>query len=394
MPTKTRPALILSALTILAVQSAAASSASSHPVSAPVVLSPAVAAEYVRPHTLVDIGRRKLNLFCMGSGPVTVLFESGVSDWSVTWALVQPAVARSARACSYDRAGMGYSDSERGPRSPFAVADDLHKLIQASGITQPLILVGHSLGGFNMKLYSALWPEGVAGLILIDPAEERDSDRSRAFITQGWGRKVAAQSELSGQRFLSGLINRYQVCAENAERAPLDPESIDYRRCTDPVRPALGPIIASERSVLQRTGRYQRAQASEIAFSIYGDARPNEAYANLFKPGLLGGKPLIVMTVKEEDATDPMEAADLAAGDRLHGETALLSTAGCVEPVTDTSHNIQIDRPDVIINAVNRMIKQVSKAQTGRQKLSLRGQAGSLGRPLVGRAAAPRCVIR
>src|SRR4051812_32204466 len=82
--------------------------------------------EFTHPHTLVDIGGRKLNLVCMGSGDKTVLFDAGGSDWSVIWALVQPSVARRTRACSYDRAGLGYSDPAPGARSPVAVAEDLH----------------------------------------------------------------------------------------------------------------------------------------------------------------------------------------------------------------------------------------------------------------------------
>lgn len=356
--------LLFSASALATAQPAPASSAIKTPVpklaATPLESSPDLAAEYVRPHSLVDIGGRRLNLFCMGKGEITVLFDAGGSDWSVIWALVQPAVARNARACTYDRAGLGYSDSDPGPRTPFAIADDLHKLVRAAGLTRPLILVGHSLGGFNMKLYSALFPEDVAGLVLVDPSEERDSDRTRAFITQGWGAKIAAQSELSGQRFLTALISRYRGCAEAAEKAPLDPTSISYRRCTDPVRPALGPIIATERAVLQRTAQYQRAQASELAYSVYGDPRADMAYANLFRPGVIGDKPLVVMTSPQDDSSDPLDAADAAAGNRLHDETALLSTSGCREMVTRTGHNIEIDRPDAIIDAVNRVIKQVN----------------------------------
>lgn len=380
---------LLTASAIAAAQPAATSQAVQTPVpqvaATPSKVEPGLAAEYVRPHMLVDIGGRKLNLFCMGEGKTTVLFDAGGSDWSVIWALVQPAVARNARACSYDRAGLGYSDSDPGPRTPFAIADDLHKLVRAAGLTRPLVLVGHSLGGFNMKLYSALYPEDVAGLLLIDPSEERDSDRTRNFITQGWGASIAAQSELSGQRFLSALISRYRGCAEAAERAPLDPTSISYRRCTDPVRPALGPIIAAERAVVQRTAQYQRAQASEIAYSVYGDPRADSVYANLFRPGVIGARPLIVLTSPEDDSAEPLDAADAAAGNRLHDETALLSTSGCREVVTGTGHNIEIDRPDAVIDAVNRMIRQVNAKVRPTLQSARRSMHDSAG------VVAPRC---
>jgi pimeloyl-ACP methyl ester carboxylesterase len=363
MAMKTLGLLSMSALALAPVPVLAAGHAAPKAAATP-ALAPEVAAKYIRPHRLVDIGGRKLNLFCMGEGATTVLFDAGGSDWSVIWALVQPAVATNARACAYDRAGLGYSDSDPGPRTPFAIADDLHKLIRAAELPRPLILVGHSLGGFNLKLYAALYPNDVAGLVLIDPSEERDSDRTRDLITKGWGADIAARSELSGQRFLTALIARYQTCAEAAEKAPLDAASVQYRRCTDPVRPALGPIIAAERAVVQRTAKYQRAQASEIANSVYGDARADRAYANLFKPGMFGARPLIVLTSPKEGGADPVDAADAAAGDRLHDETARLSTAGCREVVTGTGHNIQIDRPDAVIDAVNRVVRLVnSKAR-------------------------------
>jgi pimeloyl-ACP methyl ester carboxylesterase len=378
MPKKGLGALLLAASALMNAKPAlAAQEGPAQQPAAASLVSPALAAEYAHPHTLVDIGGRRLNLFCIGEGEGTVLFDAGGSDWSVIWALVQPAVARKARACTYDRAGLGYSDADPGPRTPFAIVDDLHKLVRATGLTRPLVLVGHSLGGFNMKLYSALFPEDVAGLVLIDPAEERDSDRSRAFITRRWGAAVAARSELSGHRFLAMLIGRYRQCAEAAEKAPLDPTSVLYRRCTDPVRPALGPVIAAERVKLQRTGQYQRTQASELAYSVYGDPRADRAYQALFKPGMLGARPLIVLTSPEDGGADPVDAADAAAGNRLHDETALLSTAGCRQVVTGTGHNIQIDRPEAVIDAVTRVLRRVEVIKPGRSTYPSR----AVGRP-------------
>ena len=342
------------------------------------MVAPEVAAQYVRPHTLVDVGGRKIILFCMGEGATTVLFDAGGSDWSVIWALVQPAIARNARACTYDRAGLGYSDADPGPRTPFAIAEDLDGLLRAAKLPRPLVLVGHSLGGFNMKLYAALHPEDVAGLVLIDPSEERDSDRSRDFITKGWGASVAAQSELSGQRFLKSLMSRYRDCAEAAGKAPLDTADISYRRCTDPVRPALGPIIAAERAALQREAKYQRAQASEILNSIYGDSGADKAYANLFRPGMFRAMPLFVLTAPQEGGEEPVDAADAAAGNRLHDETARLSTAGCRDEAAGSGHNIQIDRPDVVIDLVNRMVAEVQLRK--RRATTGTGRTGNPGR--------------
>ena len=238
-----------------------------HAASPPTV-SPAIAADYVRPHERVDIGKgRKMNLFCMGHGGRTVVFDFGLSDWSSIWALVQPGVATHARACTYDRAGMGYSDPSDEPRSPIAVVEDLHKLIRAANIDTPVVLVGHSLGGFNMKLYAALYPEDVAGLVLVDPSEERTYARMRDTLRARFGVRVAAKLELSDLTDLSRATSRYDGCAAAARIHDLDPTSDLYKHCTDPVRPPLGSAIAAERRKIQvkRLIRTRRHPSSPTA---------------------------------------------------------------------------------------------------------------------------------
>ncbi|MBA8887644.1 pimeloyl-ACP methyl ester carboxylesterase [Dokdonella fugitiva] len=67
---------------------------------------------YAHPTRLVDVGGgRRLNLHCSGDGTPTVVFDAGLANWSQIWGLVQPVVARTTRACSYDRAGLGFSDA-------------------------------------------------------------------------------------------------------------------------------------------------------------------------------------------------------------------------------------------------------------------------------------------
>jgi pimeloyl-ACP methyl ester carboxylesterase len=326
-------------------------------------VAPEIAAEYVRPHELVEVGGRRLNLVCMGSGSQTVLFEAGGSDWSLIWSLVQPETAKRFRACAYDRAGLGYSDPAPLPRGPIAIVDDLKALVTAARLTTPFILVGHSLGGFNAKLYSVLHPEDVAGLVLVDPSEERQDERSRSFIYGRFGARLAARSELSGTNFLSYLLERYRRCARLADAGPLDPASIDYRRCSDPPREPLGPLIAKERARVQVTSNYQRAQASEILNSVYGGQGGDAAYQALFRPGVLGSRPLIVLTHGDYDAKDELEAMDHEAMVRLHRQTARLSRAGLQRTVAGSSHNIEIDRPEAVIQAIEEVARRIGHAR-------------------------------
>jgi pimeloyl-ACP methyl ester carboxylesterase len=323
---------------------------------------PDVAARYVHPGQAVELeGGRKLNLLCMGSGKRTVLFDAGGSDWSVIWALVQPAVAGRARACAYDRAGLGYSDPARGPRTPIAIVEDMHALIHAAKLQTPLVLVGHSLGGFNVKLYAALYPEDVAGLVLVDPAEERAGERMRPFLRLRYGASIAARNELLDLSFFPFLVDRYRACAEAAKAKPLDPQSDFYKRCSDPVRAPLGPDIAAERARIQVGAAYQEAQASEIAYSVYGDLRGDAAYKALFRPGMLGARPMVVLTHGIYDPADPIDVASTEGWLRLHAEDARLSTRGRRRTVPDTHHNIEIEAPQAIVAAIAEVLDDLDR---------------------------------
>lgn len=322
---------------------------------------PELGREYARPHEAIDIGGRKLNLFCMGSGKRTVLFDSGGSDWSDTWALVQPAVGKGARACTYDRAGLGHSDAAPLPRTPAAIVEDLHALIDKAKLSRPLVLVGHSLGGFHVKLYAALYPEDVAGLVLVDPSEERFADRVRARVRAKVGPTTAARAELLDQTFGTLLLERYRRCADAARDKDLEPNSPIYRRCTDPVRAPLGPEIAAERLRIQVTSRYQTAQASEILNSVYGDTRGDAIYADLFRPGAFGAKPVVVLTHSIYNRADPLEVLSEEGWLALHKENARLSRRGRQRVVPNTRHNIQLDAPEAIVAAVAEVLDELEK---------------------------------
>ena len=300
------------------------------------------AADFAKPHEAVQVASdRRLNLFCIGEGGTTVLFDAGGSDWSSIWALVQPEVAKRTKACSYDRAGLGYSDPAKGFRSPVAIVADMHALIHRGGLGTPLVLVGHSLGGFNVKLYAALHPEDVAALVLVDPAEQLTPERTRAYIQRRLGKLIASRVELEDVDGVRGLMKHFQDCASETRRlGRLVPGSDVYRRCTDPVRPALGPEIAAERLRLQVTQAYQDAQASEVVNSVYGEPRFDAGYKRLFVRGMLGDRPMIVLSHGLHDVDDPLEVADFEAGLLLHRETAGLSRRGRQRTVPGTTHNI------------------------------------------------------
>ena len=117
---------------------------------------------------LVNVNGRRTHIFCLGSGTPSVIFISGLGETYESWSKVQSDVARSTRACSYDRAGLGWSDPAPGPRDVSQMAGELHELLAASGVLPPYVVVGHSLGGGVAQVFDAKYPQEVAGMILVD----------------------------------------------------------------------------------------------------------------------------------------------------------------------------------------------------------------------------------
>lgn len=138
--------------------------------------------------TYVDIGGRKLRLVCAGpadSGRPTVWLEPGAFGLAADWAAIQQKLAaKEIRSCAYDRAGMGWSDPGPKPRDAQTIAEDLEKLVAASGEKGPFVLVGHSMAGLYVRMYAARHPEQVAGLVLIEATtpEAIDDPRMHKFV--------------------------------------------------------------------------------------------------------------------------------------------------------------------------------------------------------------------
>jgi pimeloyl-ACP methyl ester carboxylesterase len=94
------------------------------------------------------------------------------------WVWVQPAVAATTRVCAYDRAGWGWSDDGPAPRDAAQHARELRTLLERAGVPGPYVLVGHSLGGLYARSYADHYPEGVAGMVLVDASHP---DQARRF---------------------------------------------------------------------------------------------------------------------------------------------------------------------------------------------------------------------
>ena len=129
------------------------------------------------PGRLVDIGGCRLHLYCTGEGSPTVILEAGGGNPWLSWCKVQPQVASFTRVCSYDRAGLGWSDPSPRPRTAMVIAEELHALLHNAGIPGPFVLVGHSLGGMDARMFANRYPSEVAGLVLVDSSHPDQDER-------------------------------------------------------------------------------------------------------------------------------------------------------------------------------------------------------------------------
>jgi len=120
------------------------------------------------PGNLIDVGGFKMHIYCVGEGSPIVILDALSGGFSSYWAWVQPEVAKQVRVCAYDRAGFGWSENDSQPESPQRTAQNLHTLLTNAGIEGPFVMVGHSKGGLYMREYAALYPQEVAGLVLLD----------------------------------------------------------------------------------------------------------------------------------------------------------------------------------------------------------------------------------
>jgi len=277
------------------------------------------------PGLLVDIGGYKLHIDCTGQGSPAVILDSGLGDGYTVWQKIQPQISIITRVCSYDRAGYGYSDFSPRSRTSKVFAEELHALLNRANVAPPYILVGHSMGGLDVRLYAKLYPTDMAGIVLVDSSHPEQQKRFPPALND------LDKTWLREQEFLTaimpfGIPRLLGFCGSDLE-ARAD-------KCN----------FHSEREALAELKAFpESAQQASTA-------------------GSLGDLPLAVLS-SDPDRPEPDLPEDLVepmnkAWQQMQDELAHLSSRGARVVAKGSGHYIQLDRPDVVIEAVRRVVDQ------------------------------------
>jgi pimeloyl-ACP methyl ester carboxylesterase len=288
---------------------------------------------------LVPIGAIKLNINCSGtsgSGKPTVILEAGAGSPACVWAKVQPEIAKFTRVCSYDRAGLGWSDPASTPRTREQEAEELKLLLTAAGEKGPYVMAGHSQGGFTIQAFFQKFPDDVAGVVLVD-ASHPDTDK----------RTVEVLSKPEGEKYFT--FNKLL-------------RSDWYRFATIwSARLGVSRLLISAKNELEEEINYLSWQPKAID-TIFSEAKFYDESANKIRAaGRLGDRPLIVLTGQIDEGafgSAPDRAAVQKMWFELQKGMARLSSNGKQLIVPEAGHFIQFDKPDAVVSAVREVWEQ------------------------------------
>jgi pimeloyl-ACP methyl ester carboxylesterase len=303
-------------------------------------------AEYPPPGQMVDVGGYRMHIHCRGDhsdGSPTVVMDAGQGEAGLTWALVQPEVAGFARVCTYDRAGLGWSERGPKPRTAANIVAELHALLAGAGVDPPYVMVGHSAGGLYGRLFAHTYPDEVAGFVLVDAGHEERWLRYQESLLR--------LERLSNRMMAWGL--RFLQVLNSVGLPALNPDSFGSDWPTPIPEPVRGPYFGTMFSGTKCLATLiEEIKAAEGNFAAVREAELSP----------LGDIPLVVVTSGKPEISEgrAISAQEVEHYNRvaaeLQAELVALSPQGKQILAEKSGHYIQIDQPELVIEAIREVV--------------------------------------
>lgn len=279
--------------------------------------------DYPPPGRLVEFGGHVSHIACAGTGTPTILLEAGLdAGGSSTWDGVFDELSTLSRVCAYDRAGMMWSEPRSSPRDASNIADELDQLLDTSGESAPLVLVGHSLGGVYARVFDQRHPGRAVGFVFVDSSHPEQGERFPQEVRDG---VVDRRPEPKWYLKLRGAL---QMFASD----PWTPARAYFWR-------SLPEGIRGERQALE-----QSLEQGQVTGPL--DPRPIVVLSAGTGPSLPEVSDDVNRVVRETWLT-------------LHRELAALSSRSAHRVVEGAGHNLHGDRPEALVQAVRDVLSQV-----------------------------------
>ena len=279
-----------------------------------------------------------------GSGTPVVVLEAGIAASSVSWSLVQKRIANLTSVLSYDRAGFGWSDVVGAPCTAAYAACQLADLLVRVGPRTPFILVGHSFGGLIARRYQQQFPKRVAGMVLVDPlirSEWRFMDVQRSRMLQRGvmlSRRGATLARLGVVGFALKMLT------SGSQRLPKFLARVSAGNGAGVTDRLVGEVRKMPRELWPAIAQHWSEARSFEAMAQYLENLPRSA-AQLDEKRSLDDLPLVVLSASKRVSE--------------HERDARLSSRGECIVVPASGHWMQLDAPDAVIDAVNRVVTEV-----------------------------------
>ena len=286
----------------------------------------------------VDVGGYSLNISCKGSGKPPVILDSGAGSPGYSWVPIQTELAKTTSTCWFDRAGEGWSDPGPFPRTSAAIATDEHNLLRNAGIAPPYVLVGHSFGGLNARVYAGKYPSEVAGMVLVDAAHEDEPSRAPKFML---GHTLPPSLWRVNHWVMQGAKNVGLIRALSG--SPKLPPN--------PTREETLAALRKQPKAVATLGEYVTSPLN---------------YKQAHEAAGIGDKPLIVLTAGRPWLPTGNAEVDKEAAayqkiwiTEIQRKLVKLSTRGRQIVVTKSGHGIPEEAPEAVIDAVHDVVGAV-----------------------------------